>query len=612
MKVRIRFFISLFIFWFLVQIASKLLFVLYHLDQLKLIGYSTLPEIFLYGLKLDLSATGYMMALPALLLVFLIMTPGKIAKPFFDIYVLIMLIIMGFLLAVDMELYSHWGFRLDRTPLLYIDNPDIMMASVETYTIVKQIIIMILFSGSLYFLYHRFVSPIVKRFKPEKFYFSLVFLLLLGLLIIPVRGGFGIAPVNVGTAYFHPQQFANHAAINCYWHLGYSLSKIKSDKNPYDFFSREEAEKCFSSLFQPENKGEKIIRHPKPNIVLIVIESFTAKIIEPLGGLDDVTPNFSRLSAEGILFENIYASGDRTDKGFVAIMSGYPAQPESSVIKLPQKTQKLPNMCRILSENEYYTYFCYGGDADFANFRSYLTNSGFNKITSLSDFDRRHNTFKWGVHDHIVIDKFFEDMEKIHEPFFSVLLTQSSHEPFEVPHQSKFKGRTDDELFLNSANYTDSCLGVFFEKARLQDWYENTLFILIPDHGHRLPGNNLIFEPQRFHIPMIWLGSVLESTSMRIPKFGSQFDLATTLLNQLGYDTSEFIYGKDLLDKQGPSHSFYVFNNGFGFVNDSATVAFDNRANNVVYHSGNEINVQTALKNGKVFLQVSFEDFLRK
>lgn len=612
MKIRLYFFLKLFIFWFAVQFASKLVFLLYHFQLVKESGFSIIPGVFWYGLKLDLSATGYLMALPALFLVILSMAPARIVKMVFDVYVIFLLVILGFLLSVDIELYRHWGFRLDHTPLLYMDNPDLMMASVETLVFIKQVLIMLLFSASMFMLYRKFVSPLLKQFKPEKIYTSLVFILLLGSLIIPVRGGFGIAPVNVGTAYFHHDVFANHAAINLYWNLGYSLSKMKSGKNPYRYFKEEQAENIFRSLFPETEKNEKIILKPRPNIVFIVLESFTAKVIEPLGGLPDVTPHFNRLAGEGVLFENIYAGGDRTDKAFVSIMSGYPAQPDQSIIKLPKKTQTLPNICRILLNNGYNTMFCYGGDPDFANFRSYLSNSGLRKIVSLKDFESRHNTSKWGVHDHIVFDRFFEELNKNSEPFFSVLLTQSSHEPFDVPHKSEFAGESETELFLNSIHYTDSCLGVFFEKVKHEAWFENTLFVLVADHGSRNPGNNKVFDPQRFHIPMLWLGKAIHTEPAKVDKYGSQFDLATTLLNQLGYEHKEFKFGKDLLSENTPSYSFYVFNNGFGFLNDSASVAFNNRAKLTVFQEGPEESVKENLEKGKALLQVAFEDYLRR
>jgi phosphoglycerol transferase MdoB-like AlkP superfamily enzyme len=611
-RLRIRFFFSLFLFWLFVNLFSKLLFILFHFKQLLSAEFYAFPGIFWYGMKLDLSASAYLMAIPALIMILTTTIQGKFVKVFFHGYVLLILTILGLLLVVDLELYSFWGFRLDRTPLLYIAHPDLMVASVSVFIIIRQILIAILFVTGFYLLYKKFLAPLVAGFKAEKWYLTPVFIILLGLLIIPVRGGFGIAPVNVGTAYFHHKPFLNHAAINVYWNLGYSLSKMKSTRNPYRYMSDEEAGNVSDSLVAPGKEAPGLVNHPKPNIVFIILESFAARIIEPLGGMKDVTPSINKLAAKGLLFENMYASGDRTDKGLVAIMSGYPAQPNQSVIKLPQKTQSLPNIGRILLDKGYQTLFCYGGDADFANMRSFLTNSGFRKLVSLKDFDRSMNTSKWGVHDQFVFDRFLTELEKLPEPFFSIILTQSSHEPFDVPHRSKFSGTNDDARFLNSAHYVDSLIGIFMEQASVQNWYRNTLFVFISDHSTRLPGNLSIHEAPRFHIPMLWYGDILEETPARISRFGSQTDLSKTLLNQLGYDARDFVFSKDLLDEGGTSNAFYVFNDGFGFLNDSAWVTFDNRAKKLIAESGSSEAAGNALKSGKAFLQHSFQDYLNR
>lgn len=610
MRLRIRFFFSLFLFWLFVNLFSKLLFILFHFQKLLSAEFSALPEIFWYGMKLDLSASAYLMAIPALIMIFTTTIRGNYVKPVFNGYVLLILTILGLLLVVDLELYSFWGFRLDRTPLLYIAHPDLMVASVNVFVLIRQIVIAILFATGFWLLYKKYLAPLVAGFKAEKWYLTPVFVILLGLLIIPVRGGFGIAPVNVGTAYFHHEPFLNHAAINVYWNLGYSLSKMKSTKNPYRYMSDEEARNISDSLVAPGIERMPFVIHSRPNVVFIILESFAARIIEPLGGMEDVTPNINKLAAKGLLFENMYASGDRTDKGLVAIMSGYPAQPNQSVIKLPQKTQSLPNIGRMFLDKGYQTLFCYGGDADFANMRSFLTNSGFRKLISLRDFDKSMNTSKWGVHDQFVFDRFLIELDQLPEPFFSIILTQSSHEPFDVPHWSKFAGTSDDARFLNSAHYVDSLIGVFMEQASSQTWYRNTLFVFISDHSTRLPGNLSVHEAPRFHIPMLWHGEILQGTPLRINRFGSQTDLSKTLLNQLGFDARDFSFSKDLLDVDGSSNSFYVFNDGFGFLNDSAWVALDNKAKQIIAESGSIEAVENALKSGKAFLQHSFQDFL--
>src|SRR5690606_7393298 len=151
----------------------------------------------------------------------------------------------------------------------------------------------------------------------------------------------------------------------------------------------------------------------------------------------------------------IYASGDRTDKGLIAILSGYPAQPQTSIIKFPAKTERLPQLNRFIREMGYRTSFIYGGDIDFANFRSYLNSSGFDHLTTLDDFDDELYTSKWGVHDHHMFKRALEELDTTTAPFFKVILTLSSHEPFDVPIEPLLPGNDAESLFLNSCHYTD-------------------------------------------------------------------------------------------------------------------------------------------------------------
>ncbi len=141
-----------------------------------------------------------------------------------------------------------------------------------------------------------------------------------------------------------------------------------------------------------------------------------------------------------MLFDNFYASGDRTDKGVIAVLSGYPAQPTSSIIKFPSKTQNLPKLNNYLKKLGYKTSFIYGGDVDFANFRSYLTTSGFDHLTTMDDFPDDINTSKWGIHDHFMFNQSLQELDTTQAPFAKVILTLSSHEPFDVPDGTLHQG----------------------------------------------------------------------------------------------------------------------------------------------------------------------------
>src|SRR5690606_33876932 len=308
-----------------------------------------------------------------------------------------------------------------------------------------------------------------------------LFLFISASLIIPIRGGLQLAPLNVSDAYFSDNSFANQAAINVPWNFFNAvLRKTHDNTNPYIFMEEVEAKRLLSTqLSQDDTNKISLLNTMRPNVLLVMWESLTAKAVKSLGGLDNVTPEFEQLTKEGILFTNFYASGDRSDKGIISILSGFPAQPTQSIIKLPSKSSKLPILSQDFEAAGYNTAFYYGGELAFANIKSYLVNGGFDNIVGKSEFDKKDWNSKWGAHDHVVFNRVLDDLKEKQAPFFTTNYTLSSHEPFEVPMEAQIKGQDEESLFLNSLYYTDKSLGDFIRELKRMPIYEETLIIII-------------------------------------------------------------------------------------------------------------------------------------
>ena len=311
-----------------------------------------------------------------------------------------------------------------------------------------------------------------------------------------------------------------------------------------------------------------------------------------------------------MLFTNIYAAGDRSEKGLVALLSGYPTQTTTSIIFEPTKTERLPHMQDFLKKDGYHSSYYYGGEPEFANIKSYVLNSGYQKLVSKMDFSSNDYNSKWGVHDHILLNRLKEDLSKEKQPFFATLFTLSSHEPFEIPIPTKFAGNDETTEFKNSIFYTDQAIGNFITEAKKQSWWDSTLIIMVADHGHRLPGEDPIYVPSKFRIPLILTGGALRKRHVVDSTIGSQTDIAATVLQEMGFETDRFIWSKNLLDRNASQFAFYIFNDGFGFVTSSGTVAFDNVSKKEIYRDPAVTDAQVTT--GKAYMQMSFEDFLNK
>ncbi|MCG8411925.1 MAG: sulfatase-like hydrolase/transferase [Bacteroidales bacterium] len=608
MKQRFKLFGIYSIYWILFFIIARLLFLFYENTLSFELSIKEWFLTFVYGLRMDLSATGYILAIVGIILSFSTFTNGVWINRFLKPLTFLFLIICSSIVIIDLELYKNWGFRMDATPLLYLKKPAEAMASTEVWLSIVLFISIVLLVSIGIFLYNKKIKPIALKINKTKIYAPLIFLVLTGSMILPIRGGVGIAPMNTGMAYFSKTKFANHTAVNVVWNLMHSLVHKNNMKKTYRFMDDKEASQIVNNLNQNTEKTIQVINKQRPNVFILILESFSSKVIGALGGKWDATPRLNELVKEGLLFSNFYANGDRSDKGIVSILSSYPAQPTTSIIKSPSKTQSLPSLFRTFNTIGYETSFYYGGNIDFANMRSYFLNADVKNIISDSDFNPELLDSKWGAHDEHLFDYLLNDLKNENNPFLKVAFTLSSHDPYKVPMKTVFKGKDHATKFLNSVYYTDKCLGNFFDQIKKTPIWDNTLFILVADHGSARPGNSQNHELDKFKIPMLWLGGVLNDSIKTIDKIGGQIDIASTLLNQMNINSHEFTLSNDLLnDKSG--FAFYAFNDGFGFISNTDKVIYENIGNALLY---SENNSDAELKKGKAYLQTLMNDYLSR
>lgn len=589
MRLRLFFLVKYFLFWLVFFAVARLIFMVYEFNLTSQIYLSDWWHILVRGAWMDTSLAGYILLLSGLLISALVFAPWKLNRVVFKIFTAILLLIFSVIVISDLELYRNWGFRIDATPLFFLKTPGEALASTSLVIIVILLVLFVLYFTASYFLFKKWVvkkSADNERGRGRWWYIP-IFVFFSALMIIPIRGNFGIAPMNPGKLYYSQNMYCNHAALNSAWNLMYSLSKSGSMNKKYpDYIDKTKAKAIASKLMDNEGSYPQVLHTSRPNIVIILLESFTSKIIEPLGGLKDVTPNFNSLSKQGLLFSRIYASGDRSDKGIVATISGFPAQSTKSIIKYPIKSQKLPTISGVLDSLGYRTAFYYGGNPDFANIRSFLYSAKFRMMVTEDDFPISYRNSKWGVHDEYVFNRLLTDCDSAKGPFLKMYFTLTSHEPFEIPARAKFVGSDEQTKFLSSAYYTDSCIGAFFNAARTKEWYKNTLFVLIADHGHRYPGNEPNYALSKFKIPMLWLGGALAIDSTEMKMTGSQVDFAATLLSQLDEKTSKFKFSRNLLSDGGNKYAYFAFNDGFGFVTDSTSIIFDHTSRSTISIQG--------------------------
>ena len=608
MRERLRIFLLLMLFWLSYMIFIRGLFLVYNHDLSAQLTAVEMVQTMTHGIRMDASMAGYVLALAGLLLVASSFAPGLWLHRTLRVITFTVLTIFGLIVMVDLELYRHWGFRLNTTPYFYMGSG--ALGSVSPGVVVGLITIFFTLTLLYAWLYNRLVSPYTSTLLTKgSLATAFVMLAVSGLLFFPIRGSISVAPMNTGFVFFHKSKpYANHTAINVIWNFLNSARKGSNVRYPENFVNAADAEARFAALYPASDSTRHLFTTARPNIIFIIIESFTADVIEPLGGLPDIAPNLNKLCKEGILFDNFYASGDRTDKGLVSILSAYPAQPQTSIIKFPAKTQRMPQLNLELKKLGYKSSFVYGGDVDFANFRSFLTTGGFEHITSVTDFPAELDASKWGVHDHFMFAQALHELDTTRSPFFKVLLTLSSHEPFDVPMEPFIKGQDEESLFLNSCHYTDKSIGNFIELCKKQPWWDNTIVVMTADHGHRSPGNKELKDKRRFKTPLLIVGGAVRQDTV-IHTLAGQTDIANTLLAQIDKASPEFRFSKDILGNKVVPFAAYFFNDGFGFLLPDKHMVYDNTGKQFL----EEANItEEDITLGKAYEQVLYSDYNKR
>ena len=609
------FFLLIYIFtWVIFFEVARVFFLLSTMDYAKETPSSLVLQSLWYGLKMDLSMTAYLTALVCVFVITSLFIPFFRKRWIYLIYTGVILFIQLLLIITDVESYKAWGTRIDSTPLKFLSTPKEAWASINHLPIVLIIIGLIVIYLLLFWLFRKIISRSIVLLGNNKYRFvqALLILLFTVSLIIPIRGGFQLSPLNQSSVYFCNSQYANNAAINPSWNFMFSVIQMNQlNKNLYEYMNNEEVDAIINPLFEAEGKTEQIIidsSSAKTNVILIIWESFTEKALNKRIEGKPVIKFFPELIKEGIYFSNCYSSGDRTDKGVSAIISSYPALPKGSIVNYPEKTAKLQGLGKILSDNGYITQFYYGGEPEFMNIKSYLNAQNFQQLVTKSDFKETDMNAKWGAHDDVVMKKIVNDIPKKKEPFFTTWLTLSSHEPFETPVPTVFNGNDKETKFLNSLHYTDSVVYSFINELKKMPSWKNTIVIISADHGHYLPVTGKRADDYR--IPILWLGGALKKQNVIIDKTVDQLDMAGSLAQQLHFKTDPFPFGKNVFDSTSKHWAFFTYNDGIGFVTDSSRTLFDNAGKRIVFAEGKSTNEHERI--AKALMQKLYSDFLKR
>ena len=606
-----------FMFWLMVFLLSRTVFFIYY-NQLLInenIGFVQILASYWYGFKLDIATACYLISIPYFLLLFQNIYSPKWFNAINKIYTTLLLFIILLITTAELGTYDEWQTKLPYKAIRYLSHPTEMFNSTSSWRFIGLVLILSVQFVIFYYLYQKFFYSNLIHLKRKISSFFCFLLIIPPLLFIGMRGGVQQIPINQSQSYYSEHNILNIGAVNSGFSFIKSITEnIKNfNKNPFQFYSTDEARKTVLDIHSvPKDTSISVLKTNRPNIVLIILESWSADLIEDLGAKPGITPQFKELEKNGILFTNIYASGSRSEQGMACIFSGFPAHPISSITVQPEKFQKLPSLIKVLKSKGYHSSYYFGGQLIYGNIKGYIMDCGFDKIKEIYDFDKKLPRGKLGIHDQYTLSQQLKDLNSEKQPFISAIFTVSTHSPFDQPMKNVITWGNELNGYLNSAYYTDKCLGDFFRNAKKQPWFDNTLFILVADHGHHSYRHWHPFSPQYHHVPLLFYGNVIkdEWEGTQWKTIGSQTDIAGTLLSQLEIDKKQFHWSKNLLSPYSPQFAYYAFEEGLGWIRPYGYFVYDKKSNNYFFMKSDVNHKDKLIKEGKSYLQTVFQEYM--
>lgn len=578
-------------------------------------------HIFPIGFRMDLILLCYLSFLPAVLITFL---PSKIVKYTNKIVVFYSFLFLFLILFVELatpDFIKQYDTRPNKIFLDYLIYPKEVVGMLLKSYLTSIIVTFLILGITLYFAIKKGNTLFYTQKSDYKFKL-IIFPFVAFFLFFGARSSLtSKRPINASNAVFSTDQLTNCLGLNSFYTVAFAAYSIKNEGNTKMYGKMDEAEatarvKKYMNVpetdftdasipFLHNQEPDSLSKRPY-NLVVFLQESLGAEYVGILGG-KPLTPEFDKLSKEGLLFTNLYCTGTRSVRGIEAVITGFLPSPSESVVKLGNSQQGFFTLADALKRKGYSTSFIYGGMANFDNMASFFNGNGFEDIVDQDDFDKDGNKYAfkgtWGYSDEDLVVKannYFKS--KGNKPFFSLMFSTSNHEPFEYP-SGRIKPFDKKPATVNNAmKYADFSIGKFIELAKKEAYFKNTIFIVIADHNTRTYGKNLV-PINKFHIPALIIGPNVPKGKV-YDKLSSQIDIPPTLLSYLGAQFETPMVGRNLnsLNASTKGRSIMQFNDINAFRVD----------NQVVIMQPNLKPLQFEIKNDTTFIPVKVNTELAK
>jgi len=560
---------------------------------------------FLIGLRMDTIAVCIILALPTLLI---FLTPPflrRTGEKLVGIYLLLTLLMAVYMEIATPPFVNEFDARPNELFVNYLQYPREVIGTILSTQLFPLLIAIVSLSLIAWCYLHWWrKSSLFTRSLSVSYGIRLLFLLPTALIVfMGIRSSFGHRPANLSDATYSNSHIANELAKNTLHSVGYSIyAKKKFDVNVKLYGRMGEAEaitrtKKILNLTEATlvDPNYPLLRHeqthfpgssrPK-NLVVIIEESLGAQYVAATGGKPNITPNLNRIAQEGILFNQLYASGTRSVRGMEAIVGGFLPIPGTSVLKRNLSQKDFFSLAQLLRPRGYDTSFLYGGEKRFDNMGSWYYGNGFQRIIDEPEFSNPVYRGTWGVCDEDLVVRADQEYVKLHKagtPFLSVFFTTTNHTPFEFP-----DGRIElidgvaPASEENAVKFNDYALGKFFTLAKKHGYYDDTVFVIIADHNVRVRSSpNGVMPVTNYRIFGLILGGGIKA--LYYDRVATQMDVIATAVDLLGTDLIHPIIGRSIFTPAKNDFALMQFYSLYGFMRDGKLAVLEPKATAKTY-----------------------------
>ncbi len=580
------------------------------------VGFGEFIKILFFGIRFDLSALYYF----NLLFILFSLIPGNLKNniSYQSFLFFIFIVINSILLATNIIDSKFFDFEHKR---LTADIFSSVWLGEDFRTLLPDFIrdfwyLILIWSVMCFGMYKLYSKKNLTHIKKDFLSFknfisqSVVFILLMGVGLIFGRGGFQLKPLRV----IHASEYTSAKNIPLILNTPFTIMKTFGRKSvtPVRYFNEEKLD----SLYSPVKEYEPTSQN-KTNIVILILESFSAEYTGFLNNGSGYTPFLDSLSEHSLVYTKAFANGKRSIEAMPSIIAGLPALTDETYITSQYSSNNINSIASILSEKGYYTAFFHGGKNGTMGFDQFANVAGIKHYYGMNEYPNESDKDgNWGIFDEEYLQYFSRKMSEITEPFFTSVFTLTSHHPYEIP--EKYNGKFPEGT-LNiheSIGYTDYSVRKFFESAKKTDWYNNTLFIITADHTAQAENSYYKNKVGNYAVPILFYNPLDTIIIGKSNTVAQQTDILPTILDYLGYDEPFISFGNSLLNDSTDHFAVNYINGIYQLIKDDYVIHFDGSKTIAIYNfrsdsllQNNIIDQNSEYQNSELFLKAILQSY---